>query len=225
MDFPRLLFGFVKTKFVQVDALICQSCSLYFSPFNAYWSFCFDLNVLNESKYYVVPLAMVFIITSCIFADIFSCSHCTHFADIWTVCLEQMERRAFADFWRLSCRQMERRSTCMSAGRKTLAHLLLHPSALVFLMRFEESLSKYKPFHGRCWAVGRCMNVRVRNWNLTISLMKRWQMHRLSCLKEVSISPPTYWSKCRQDPITLETLTIEGIVTWANIQTRAVFSM
>ena len=122
-------------------------------------------------------------------------------------------------------RQMERRSTCMSAGRKTLAHLLLHPSALVFLMRFEESFSKDKPFHGRCWAVGRCMNVRVRNWNLTISLMKRWQMHRLSCLKEVNISAPTHWSKCRQDPITLETLTIEGILTRANIQTRAVFSM
>ena len=80
--------------------------------------------------------------------------------------------------WRLSFRQMERRSTCMSAGRKTLAHLLLHPSALVFLMRFEETLPKYKPFHGRCWAVERCTNVRVGNWNLTISLIYKWKGDR-----------------------------------------------
>ena len=59
MNLSKLFRGFVKVA----DAWICQSCSMYSSPFakknklkfdqhsKACWSFCFELKVLNESKF------------------------------------------------------------------------------------------------------------------------------------------------------------------------------
>ena len=58
MDLSKLIHGFL-----QVFTWICQSCSMHFCPlpnktklkldqnFKACWSFCFEVKVLNETKY------------------------------------------------------------------------------------------------------------------------------------------------------------------------------
>ena len=58
MDFSKLLHRFVKIDkggingFIEVVTWICQNCYVDLLKFLcAYWSFCFELKVLNGSKY------------------------------------------------------------------------------------------------------------------------------------------------------------------------------